>query len=234
MMLAVENLHAGYGTAPVLFGVDLHVEAGRIAALMGRNGMGKTTLLRALMGQLPVTGGRVMLANRDITGWPSHRIARAGIGSVPQGREIFADLTVEENLLLGTLGHPGLDAGIPAKLVELFPVIDERRRQRAGSLSGGEQQQLAIARALMGQPKMLLLDEPSEGVQPSIVEHIAVGLRRIAAEDGVAMLLVEQSLELVLGLASQVHFMEEGRIAAQAATADLAGDRSLLDRYLGL
>jgi branched-chain amino acid transport system ATP-binding protein/urea transport system ATP-binding protein len=233
-MLTIEGLYASYGMAPALFGVDLCIEPGRIAALMGRNGMGKTTLLRAVMGRLRITGGRIAMAGRDITGWPSHRIARAGIGYVPQGREIFSDLTVEENLLLGVLGHPGLDTAIPARLVELFPVIDERRRQRADSLSGGEQQQLAIARALIGRPKLLLLDEPSEGVQPSIVELIAAALTRIADEDGVGILLVEQSLGLALETADIVHFMEESRMTESATPAQIADDRTLLDRYLGL
>ena len=233
-MLAIEGLHAAYGTAPVLFGVDLRVEAGRIVALMGRNGMGKTALLRTIMGRLTVTGGRVALANRDITGWPSHRIARAGIGYVPQGREIFADLTVEENLLLGALGHPGLPAAIPARLVELFPVIDERRRQRAGTLSGGEQQQLAIARALMGRPRLLLLDEPSEGVQPGIVTLIAEALKAVSAEDGVAVLLIEQNLELALAVARSALFMEHGAIAAAVLEGEPPPGPELLDRYLGL
>ena len=129
-MLTIEGLYASYGMAPALFGVDLCIEPGRIAALMGRNGMGKTTLLRAVMGRLRITGGRIAMAGRDITGWPSHRIARAGIGYVPQGREIFSDLTVEENLLLGVLGHPGLDTAIPARLVELFPVFSRLRMMR--------------------------------------------------------------------------------------------------------
>jgi branched-chain amino acid transport system ATP-binding protein/urea transport system ATP-binding protein len=233
-MLEIADLHAGYGATPALFGVDLRVEAAQITALMGRNGMGKSTLLRAVMGQLDIAAGSIVFAGRQIAGRASHEIARAGIGYVPQGRELFADLTVEENLLLGALGHPGQPIAIPARLVELFPIVDERRYQRAGSLSGGEQQQLAIARALMGRPKLLLLDEPSEGVQPSIVEAIAAALARIAAEDRVGILLVEQSLELALGTAELVHFMEEGRIVADATPAELHVDRRPLERYLGL
>ena len=232
-MLAIAGLTAAYGEAPALFGVDLALESGRIAPLMGRNGMGKTSLLRAIMGQVAVTGGSIRLDGQDIAGLPSHAIARRGIGYVPQGREVFADFTVEENLHLGALGHR-LPTAIPARLVELFPVLDERRRQRAGGLSGGEQQQLAIARALMGRPRLLLLDEPSEGVQPSIVEAIGRALARIAGEDGLAILLVEQNLDLALDVAATVHLMEEGRIAATTTPAALDADRGLLDRYLGV
>jgi branched-chain amino acid transport system ATP-binding protein/urea transport system ATP-binding protein len=233
-MLNVTGLHAGYGAVPVLFGVDLALQAGEVTALMGRNGMGKSTLLKALMGLLPVTAGSVRLAETELAGLAPHRIARSGVAYVPQGREIFGQLTAEENLLLGVLGHPGKPSGIPARLVELFPVLDERRFQRAGGLSGGEQQQLAIARALISKPSVLLLDEPSEGVQPSIVEAIGAALSRIAREDNVAVLLVEQSLDLVLGTAAVVHFMEKGRIVARARPDEIEADMTLLDRYLGL
>jgi branched-chain amino acid transport system ATP-binding protein/urea transport system ATP-binding protein len=233
-MLEVRGLEAGYGDVPALFGVDLAVGAGRITALMGRNGMGKTTLLKAIMGLVRIGNGEILLAGRDLVGLPPYRIARQGVAYVPQGREIFTGLTVEENLRLGTLGHPELAPGLPARLFDLFPVLDERRRQRAGLLSGGEQQQLAIARALIARPRLLLLDEPSEGVQPTIVEDIGRALAEIAVDDGIAVLLVEQSLDLALGIAERVLFMEGGRIAAAATPAELDADPMPLDRYLGV
>jgi urea ABC transporter ATP-binding protein UrtE len=233
-MLTVDGLCSGHDGVPVLFGVDLALEAGQALALMGRNGMGKTTLLKTLIGLLPPTAGRIAFAGRDVTGLAPWRIARLGIGYVPQGREVFQDFTVEENLLLGVLGHPEMPRGVLARLFDWFPILEERRHQRAGALSGGEQQQLAIARALASRPRLLLLDEPSEGLQPSIVESLGLTLQRIAAEQELAILLVEQNLELALDVAERVAFMENGRIAAEHAAAELRADTSLLDRHLGL
>jgi urea ABC transporter ATP-binding protein UrtE len=233
-MLEIRWLEAGYGDVPALFGVDLDLAAGRIAVLLGRNGMGKSTLLKAIMGLVRISNGEILLAGRDLVGLAPWRIARQGVAYVPQGREIFTELSVEENLLLGILGHPELGTGLPARLFDLFPVLDERRQQLAGALSGGEQQQLAIARALIARPRLLLLDEPSEGLQPSIVERIADALARVAADDGIAVLLAEQSLDLALGIADTVHFMENGRIAATATPLELDHDPTLLERYLGV
>ena len=158
-MLQVQDLHAGYGASEVLHGVDLNVERGSVTALMGRNGMGKTTLLRAITGQLENRKGTVTFKGQPVNGWATHRIARLGLGYVPQGREVFDDFTVEENLRLGLLGHGKGGAGVPESLYQWFPILKERRRQKAGTFSGGQQQMLAIARALAAEPDMLLLDE---------------------------------------------------------------------------
>ncbi len=172
-MLTIENLHASYGGSLVLQGVDLSVQRGQIKAIMGRNGMGKTTLLKTIMGLLPPHSGKILFEDDPIQGLPTHEIAYKGIAYVPQGREIFGEFTVYENLRLGTLGRPRSKRKIPQDIFDYFPVLYERQNQRAGSFSGGEQQMLAIARALVSRPNLLLLDEPSEGIQPSIVEEIA-------------------------------------------------------------
>jgi branched-chain amino acid transport system ATP-binding protein/urea transport system ATP-binding protein len=232
MMLQVDGLQAGYGDSRVLNGVDLAVAAGGILALLGRNGMGKTTLLRTLMGLLPAAAGRVGLDGRDITNRKPYEISNLGMAYVPQGREIFADFSVEENLQLGVLGKPHREIG--DAVYGYFPVLAERRRQKAGTMSGGQQQQLAIARALVGRPRMLLLDEPSEGIQPSIVEQIALTLREIAAQQGLTVLLVEQNVEMVLDVAADCAFIENGRVVARHGVADLRQDESILHRYLAV
>ena len=235
-MLRVQDLAAGYQTgARVLDGVSLAVAAGEVVALIGRNGMGKTSLLKALTGHLPVAAGEVSLDGRPLTNAAPHRIARAGIGYVPQGREIFGDLTVEQNLLLGTLGKPGLAKAVPGWVYKLFPVLRELGGQRGGTLSGGQQQLLAIARALVGSPKLLLLDEPSEGIQPSVVQQIGRALGEVAGARGLSILLVEQNLELVKTLAQRCLFMENGRIAeAVTDMGRLDGDSPLVHRYLAV
>ncbi len=233
-MLSVAGLEAGYRGSRVLNGLDLEVAEGTVAALLGRNGMGKTTLMRALMGLVTVSAGRIVFRGRDTAGLRPYTIAKLGIAYVPQGREIFADFTVEENLRLGLVGRPGGARRVPAAAYRHFPVLAERRGQRAGTLSGGEQQQLAIARALVGQPRLLLLDEPSEGIQPSIVLQIAASLKQIAAEEGLTVLLVEQNVEMVLSLAADCAFIENGRVAARHAAAELRGDAAILHRYLAV
>jgi urea ABC transporter ATP-binding protein UrtE len=234
-MLAIDGLVTGYpGGGIVLPGLDLTIADGESVACLGRNGMGKTTLLRAIMGHIGAKAGRITLSGRDITSLRPFAISNLGIAYVPQGREIFGDFTVEENLLLGVLGKRGLPARVPESVYAHFPILAERRRQRAGTMSGGEQQQLAIARAIVGRPRLLLLDEPSEGIQPSIVQAIAASLQRIAVEDRLTLLLVEQNLEMVFALASRCLFLEEGRIVEEAPVARLRSDRSLLDRYLSV
>ena len=200
---------------------------GERLALLGRNGAGKTTLLKTLMGLIRPRAGTIRLGGQRIDGLPSFQVARAGIGYVPQGREVFAGFSVEENLLLGALSARSLDDVYP-----LFPALAERRRQNAGSLSGGQQQLLAIARVLLAKPRLLLLDEPSEGIQPSIVAEIGALIDRIAREMGLAVLLVEQNVELALGLCRRVAFMERGRITAEHDAAALQRDPAPLEAHL--
>lgn len=234
-MLTVDGLIAGYQHGSrVLDGVSFHVRRGEIVALMGRNGMGKTTVLRAITGHLPAAKGTIALDGEEILGRASHEIANRGVGYVPQGREIFDDFTTEENLLMGVIGKKGLPNKVPDWAYEIFPMLRERRWQRAGTLSGGQQQQLAILRALVGEPKLLLLDEPSEGVQPSIVQEIARTLRRTVLEKTLTVLLVEQNLELVLGMASRFLFMENGRVVDEAPVHLVRPGSEFVQKYLSV
>jgi ABC-type branched-subunit amino acid transport system ATPase component len=232
MMLSVAGLTGGYGDNRVLHGVDLEVAAGEVVALMGRNGMGKTTLLRRCMGLLPARAGTIRFDGADITQLATHRIVRAGMGYVAQGREIFDDFSVADNLRLSLLGCAR--GAPPAALLDWFPILAERSDQRAGTLSGGEQQMLAIARALAPGPRLLLLDEPSEGIQPSLVHAIGEQLGAIVRETGLTLLLVEQNVDLVTTLADRVAFMERGRIALTCPVADLAAADGPLVRHLSL
>ncbi len=233
-MLEISGLESGYGASAVLHGVDLAVRRGTVTALMGRNGMGKTTLLRTLMGYLPARRGAIRFDGAEIAGLPTFRIARAGLGYVPQGREVFDDFTVEENLRLSLLGHPGARRAIPERIYDWFPILAERRGQKAGTFSGGQQQMLAIARALAPEPRMLLLDEPTEGIQPSIVHEIAETLARIVADTGLTVLVVEQNVDMVTTLAETCAFMEGGAIAEVCPVARLESDPALVARYLSL
>jgi urea transport system ATP-binding protein len=214
-MLSITALGSSYGDAPVLHGVTLEVKAGETIALMGRNGVGKTTLLRTVMGLLPAREGRLTVDGVDMTRWPTDRRAKGGIGYVPQGRDIFPYLTVEENLKVGArrdvLG-PGLD-----EVLAYFPALGGMLRKKGGVLSGGEQQQLAIARVLLARPKVLLLDEPTEGIQPSIVQQIEGVLHRVKQERQMAILLIEQYLDFALRLADGFYVMEKGAIVAKGA-----------------
>jgi urea ABC transporter ATP-binding protein UrtE len=232
MMLRVEGLTGGYGDSRVLHGVDLEVAAGEVVALMGRNGMGKTTLLRRCMGLLPARAGTIRFEGTDITHLATHRIVRAGLGYVAQGREIFDDLSVADNLRLSLLGCAR--SAPPAALLDWFPILAERCDQRAGTLSGGEQQMLAIARALAPEPRLLLLDEPSEGIQPSLVHAIGERLGGIVRQTGLTLLLVEQNVDLVTTLADRVVFMERGRIVETCPVAEIAADGGPLVRHLSL
>jgi len=218
-MLSVEGLDVAYGESQVLWSVGFDVAAGELVCLMGRNGVGKTTLLKTAMGLLPARRGRVVFDGADITSWPSDRRARAGIGYVPQGREIFPHLTVEENLRMALLGC-GRAGGIDEAL-ELFPALTLLLARKGGVLSGGEQQMLAIGRALLTKPKLLMLDEPTEGIQPSIILEIEEALRRIKRELGLAVLLVEQYLDFAERLADKYVIMAKGAVVAAGATCDL-------------
>ena len=232
-MLRIDGLVAGYRDSRVLDRLDLAIAPGGLVALLGRNGMGKTTLLRALMGLLPVAHGRINFAGHDIVGRRPFEISNLGMAYVPQGREIFADLSVAENLLLGVIGKPG-GPEVPEIVFDYLPILAERRDQKAGTLSGGQQQQLAIARALAGRPRMVLLDEPSEGIQPSIVEEIAVTLKRAARAEGLTVLLVEQNIEMALETAQTCALIENGRIVARHDCAGLRADPAPLHRHLAV
>jgi urea transport system ATP-binding protein len=218
-MLSVEALAAGYGGSQILWNVDLAVPAGQVVCLMGRNGVGKTTLLRTVMGLLPARGGRIRLDGVDVTRWSPDRRARAGVGYVPQGREIFPHLTVEENLRMALLGCGR--AGDFEEALALFPALRRLLGRRGGVLSGGEQQMLAIGRALLTRPKLLMLDEPTEGIQPSIVEEIEAAIRRIRSDLGLAVLLVEQYLDFAERLADAYVIMAKGAVVAAGPTARL-------------
>jgi urea ABC transporter ATP-binding protein UrtE len=233
-MLTIDSLHVSYGGSLILQGVNLSVRHGEIRAIMGRNGMGKTTLLKTIMGLVPAQSGRILLEGLPIQSFPAHQIAARGISYVPQGREIFGEFTVFENLRLGILGKPRSDRKIPQDVFEYFPVLYERRNQRAGSFSGGEQQMLAIARALVSRPKLLLLDEPSEGIQPSIVNEICSILKKIIAETGLSILIVEQNVDMIMQIAAECAFMERGAIVENYSVNDIRTDESIIACHMGV
>ena len=233
MLLRAENLHAGYGAGDVLQGVGVEVEAGEIVGVIGRNGVGKSTLMRCLIGLLPARAGSINFVNKDLTGEPADRRARRGIGYVPQGREIFPHMTVRDNLRMGRLIN---DAKTPLAFDEVFghfPFLQERLAQRAGTLSGGQQEMLAIARALIGSPDLILLDEPSDGVQPSIVQEIGDFLLRLVAEQPIGILIVEQNIDLLQTVASRAYAMDKGRIV-QALDKAMIDDTDTLTHHLAL
>lgn len=229
--LEVEGLTAGYGPTRVLEEVSFAVPAGGRLAVLGRNGVGKTTLLAALVGLARRHDGRVLLDGADIGARRASERARLGIGYVPQTRDVFRSLTVEENLQVGLKDRP-LEAREEA--YALFPRLAERRRQPAGLLSGGEQQMLSTARALLGQPRLLLLDEPLEGLAPVICDELMVSLARLAADGGMTVLLVEQQIQRALDFADRAVVLERGRIVWYGACADLRGDEQAIERYLGI
>ncbi len=232
MMLALERISAGYGAAQVLRELSLSVEAGEILCLMGRNGAGKTTAMRAIMGLIPLMGGRVMLDGVEVSALAPHRVPQAGIGYVPQGRRLFSGLSVAQNLEIGMRARRS-PPEVLEEVLDLFPRLAERYRQPAQTLSGGEQQMLATARALCLRPKALLLDEPTEGLQPSMVGAIHEVVLRMRSQ-GTAILLVEQRMEAVLEVADRVAFIENGRGGAVLSTQELRADRSVAARYLGV
>jgi branched-chain amino acid transport system ATP-binding protein len=231
-MLQVVGLHAYYGQGHVLQGVDLEVPAGSIAALLGRNGVGKTTTLRSIMGLTRPRRGQVMLAGRDVAGWAPHRIVRVGVGYVPEGRMIFPDLTVIENIQVAQR-TPARQWSME-RLLALFPALAERRRSKGSQLSGGEQQMLAVARALVTDPRVILLDEPSQGLAPLVVEELTRLIVRLR-EEGVSLLLVEQNLKLAEAVADVVYVMVKGQMVYHAPLAHYRAEREEVKaRYLTL
>src|SRR6266851_3804935 len=229
--LSVHGLHAYYGESHVLQGVDLDVASGEAVALIGRNGAGKTTTIASIAGFLRPRGGSVRVHGSDVTGAPPHRVARAGVALVPQGRRIFGDLSVGENLTVAARPLPG--GWDEARVLQLFPSLVRRREVRGDELSGGEQQMLAIARALMRNPSVLLLDEPSEGLAPKLVEQVGEILTKLR-ESGLALLLVEQNLGLATRVGQRVLVMNKGTIVFAGTPAELAADRDVEMRYLGV
>lgn len=222
-LLEIAGLSSAYGQSRVLWDVDLALERGQVMALIGRNGVGKTTLLHTIMGTRPVTGGTLHFDGRDMTAMPAHGRARAGIGFVPQGRHVFPQLTVMENLETGLsalAGRGKRGAQVPQHIFDLFPKLWDIRGRAAGFLSGGEQQQLAIGRALAGEPSLLLLDEPTEGIQPNVVQQIEAALVHVRDELGMTVLVVEQYLDFVWRFADRYCAMQNGRIIRQGAIAE--------------
>lgn len=230
-LLTISGLRSGYGGETVLQGVDLTIARGEIVAVVGRNGVGKSTLMRTLTGLLKPSAGAIQFQGRDATGDGTDLRARNGIGYIPQGREVFPELTIRENLLVGEVAGRGRGTPDYDTVYRFFPILKERLRQRAGTLSGGQQQQLAIARAMIGNPALMLLDEPSEGIQPSIIKDIARNVRTLNAETGVSVLLVEQNLDLIVTLADRGHVMEKGRIVADLGPDEIRS-REAVRNYL--
>lgn len=214
-MLTAQGLNVSYGESQVLWDVDLHVPAGELVCLMGRNGVGKTTLLKSIMGLLKPRSGSISLQGKPVTALSPDQRARQGIGYVPQGRDIFPDMTVLENLRVGLVAHNLSSATLPDDIFQLFPVLQTMLHRKGGVLSGGQQQQLAIARALVTRPTLLLLDEPTEGIQPSVILEIEEVIQRIKSAGNVSILLVEQYLDFASRLADHVYVMEKGAIVLQ-------------------
>ena len=232
-LLSVENIHTAYGLSQVLFGISLDVAEGECVCLLGRNGVGKSTTMRSIMGLTPPRSGRVVWRGRNVAGWPPFRIARAGIGFVPEDRRIFAELTVWENLDVAARAARRPGRWTVERVYDLFPVLSERRNQRGGYLSGGEQQMLTIGRALVGNPELLLLDEPSEGLAPLIVELLRQKVAELKAE-GLTILLAEQGVAFSLALADRVYVLEKGAVRHSGSASELRDDPALLDRLLAL
>jgi branched-chain amino acid transport system ATP-binding protein len=230
-MIELNNVNAHYGKIHVLQGVSLTVKKGEAVALLGRNGAGKTTTLKTIMGLVAITGGEIVFNGEDLANIPPHRISTAGIGYVPQGRGIFPNLSVEENLMIGLTKAP--PSHVEDYVFERFPILKERLDQPGGTLSGGEQQMLAIARCLVMQPKLIILDEPTEGIMPILVQEIRHEISAVIAA-GVSVLLVEQNIKTALRLCTNIFIMEKGNIVHQSTAEDLKNDRETLHRYLGV
>jgi branched-chain amino acid transport system ATP-binding protein len=230
MMLKIENLHAYYGKSHILHGVDMVAEAGEIVAVVGRNGVGRSTLMKAIMGSVETTG-EIVFGGRNIARLPTYEIARRGIGYVAETREIFANLTVRENLVLGMRSRGSENYWSEQSVFERFPNLEKRADTDAGRLSGGEQQMLAISRALMGQPRLLIVDEPTEGLAPRIVEQIAVLLRFVRSL-GITVILVEQKLDIALDISDRAYVMGRGRMVFEGAPQELHRSNDIISEWL--
>jgi len=223
-LLATRNLSFAYGMVQALRDITVTMPSARVTCVMGRNGVGKTTLMKTMMGLLKQNSGAVVLGEIDVSRLPANRRARAGLALVPQGRQIFAKLTVEENLRIGLEARTDRRRSIPPEVYDLFPVLKTMSRRMGGDLSGGQQQQLAIARALVGEPKVLLLDEPTEGIQPNIIQQIGQVLRKLVSERDMTIVLVEQYLDFVREFGQYFYIMDRGRVVAEGETAQLTPD----------
>jgi branched-chain amino acid transport system ATP-binding protein len=233
MMLEVIDLAAGYGRIPILGGVSFTVAQGEFIGVLGHNGMGKTTLLRALMGYVPATAGRVVLDGADITRAEPYRRARAGMGYVPQGREIFPGLSVRDNLRMGAIARRKDEPAAIEFVLQIFPRLKRLIDRSGGTLSGGEQQLLAMARCLVGDPRLILLDEPTEGIQPSIIDEIVETLSGLRAKGGLTMILVEQNLDFIAALSERVLIIQKGAIVHSAKPDELHG-HGLVNEFIGV
>jgi branched-chain amino acid transport system ATP-binding protein len=231
ILLRLDDIHTYYGKSYILQGVSLDVHKGETVALLGRNGVGKTTTLNTIMGFVKPSSGRILLRGSDVTSLPTHKISRLGVAYVPQGRHLFPKMTVEENLKTGMAGRRGTD-GLD-KVFELFPNIKDRLKQKAGSLSGGEQQAVAISRAVLKEPEILMLDEPTTGLMPIFVASLRDIIRKLNQE-GMTILLVEERVPFALSLADRVYFMVKGRVEYSAPVGELRGKKDIFVRYLGV
>ncbi|MBI1726295.1 MAG: ABC transporter ATP-binding protein [Candidatus Rokubacteria bacterium] len=233
MILEARDLYTAYGLSQVLFGVAVTVDVGQAVCLLGRNGVGKTTTLRSLIGLTPPRAGHVVFDGMDITGWAPYRVARQGIAFVPQERRLFGDLSVRENLEVARRGTRGASAWGVERVYETFPILEQLDARRAGYLSGGEQQMLAIGRALMGNPRLLILDEPSEGLAPLVVDALCEHIRALKA-DGMTILMAEQNLTLALALSERVYILDKGHVRFAGTVAEFEADTTLRDEYLAV
>ena len=235
-MLKVENIESGYGSMQVLWGPSLEVKKGSITSLLGPNGVGKTTLLMTILGSIEPWGGKITYEDREVTHLPTHKKVDLGISLVPEGKHLFVDMSVHENLIMGAYRKEALqNIDDSLELVySLFPVLKERDRQRAGTLSGGEQQMLTIARAIMTKPKMIMLDEPSQGLAPKLAEEVFETIQKLKAEVGLTILLVEQNVEASLNAANYVYIMHEGQIKAEGSAEEIRGSSEIREAYLGI
>lgn len=230
-LLTLESVDAGYGRTPVLHDVSFDIDDGEIVSLLGRNGAGKSTLMKTIIGQLSPTAGTISFKQQDVTDESPERRARRGVGYVPQAKEIFPRLTVEENLRVGRLVNESVETELFDEMYEYFPILEERKQQRAGTMSGGEQQMLAIARALIGSPDLLLLDEPSEGVQPTIIEGISEAVREINEELGTTIFFAEQNLEFTINTTERCYVMETGSIVDELEPSELR-DSEVVQKHI--